>query len=346
MKKNKKILFFLIILILIWFIVGVINNFQEQKNKSYSERIEYFIVNKERDKETYSVLKNKTVNNLDLSETTVKKKIETTQKSQEQKWGVSTIFSPFYSTKNWVSQINNIEYDRITLEIKNNGNESIEVDENFIYYLGNNDDGYFVETKIIEGGGELKPGETKKIVAKGNGDARYFVIGGNDLDVKNWAIYRVMSTATTANDLNLPAANAYPKYIIDAVPLTADFEEFSLLPCTTYYLEEDKYASIKIKDNNPETIIMVLKIDLYNKMQEKLIINGTSFIIKDLEHKNVETFKIEDFNDELSSKQRKNLFIPFKYIGNDYLYSVILHTNLGDITIENPETIYGLMKLN
>lgn len=349
--KNKKIFLLFFVCLFIGVILFILfHNIEDNKNTTYNIKLENYIQKENLKEKTYSILEEKTIIKKETQkkeqQTNISKKVEETKQAQEKKGGISTIFSPFYSQDNWVSQINNLEYDRITLELQNNGTESILVNEDFIYYLGNNDDGYVVETKIIEGAGELQPGETRKIVAKGNGDARYFVIGGNTMEVDKWAIYRVMSTATTANDLNQPAANGWPKYTIDAAPLTADWDEISLLPCTTYYIDENKYSNIKINNNNSESGVMALEIDLYNKMQETLIINGSSFVIKDFNNKNIETFKIEEYKEELYSKQRKHFILPFKYVGNEYLYSVILHTNIGDITIENPENIYGLMKLN
>lgn len=338
---KKKYIFILGVFFLLILLLLIFGNTKEDYSLTYNAKLENYIYKKELKQKTYSVLEEKKV-----VKQTNKTKIEETKIAQEKKNGISTIFSPFYSQDGWVSQINNLEYDRVTLELQNNGAETIEVNEDFIYYLGNNDDGYVVETKIIEGAGYLQPGESRKIIAKGNGDARYFVIGGNTTEVDKWAIYRIMSTATTANDLNQPAANGWPKFTIDSAPLTADWDEISLLPCTTYYIDSDKYSNIKIDNKNNENGIMALEIDLYNKMQDTLVINGSSYIIKDFNNKNIETFKIEDYQDNLYSKQRKHFVLPFKFIGNEYLYSVILHTNIGDITIENPENIYGLMKIN
>lgn len=352
MKKKKSIFIIIFVILIILLILvlfpktsGVIHK-NNEKLPYYSTKIYETRINNEITEQTYSEL-NKKVNIEKTSTSEIQKKGEQWDEIKLKKAGVATIYSPFYSKHNWVSQITDISEDRVEFEIFNNRTESMMIDDMFTSFLGNDFEGYVVKSEIVEGAGELKPGEKRKVVVKGDGEARYFVIG-KDFLVEDWAIYRTITTNSVANDSDLPDIKSYSKYIIDSLPMVANFDEFNLLPYTTVLVDKNKYEKIKITENerknHPDSCIMAIEIDLYNKMNKDLEINGLTYIIKDGENNNVESFTLDDYKLSLDPEERQSLYLPFKYLGQEYLHSVILKSNLGDITIENPENIYGLIK--
>lgn len=346
MKKRYLILIIFIIILLIcslWLLFML--KPAENINQTYSDAIFETLNYKVTTEKTYEVLGEKDISN--ITKEVIKKENEKWKQIYPEKGGIANIYSPFFSKYGWVSQIKEYTKDRVVVDIKNESEETIYIDKNFISFFGNNVYGYEAETEIISGEGDLKPGEQREIILKGDGETSYFAIG-QIYHVDDWAIYRLMSYSTSA--AGTPGeivVDDYEKYVVDSVPMIAKFDEFQLLTFSTNYFADSEYKDIKInkeqKQKFPDSCILTTEVNIYNKMEEDLVINSVEYVIKDSNNTFVEKKEILDFKEKISSSQENKIFIPFKYLDSNQLYSLILHTNIGNITIQNPDNIYGLI---
>ena len=85
-----------------------------------------------------------------------------------------------------------------------------------------------------------------------------------------------------------------------------------------------------------------IEIDIYNKTNEKLVINGLDILHKQ-NNKVVNTQSIT-YKDTIQGLSLGLLKVPFKSMGGSYKTTLILHTNINDITIHDPELLFSTVK--
>lgn len=96
--------------------------------------------------------------------------------------------------------------------------------------------------------------------------------------------------------------------------------------------------------NNPYATLGYIEIDIFNKTNEKLVIDGVDILHKQ-NNKVVNTQSIK-YEESVQSQSLNLIKIPFKSMGGKTRTTLVLHTNINDITIHDPELLFSTILHN
>ena len=104
---------------------------------------------------------------------------------------------------------------------------------------------------------------------------------------------------------------------------------------------ELKLTKQEIKDN-PYATLGYIELDIYNKHNEDLEITAIEYLYK--QNGKVINTETSNFVKTIHSNTLSLFKVPFKFLGNGIRTTIILKTNIGNITINDPDTLFSVIK--
>ena len=110
-------------------------------------------------------------------------------------------------------------------------------------------------------------------------------------------------------------------------------------------ISDTKYQGLTLskdeKNKYPYATLGVLKVDIYNKTDTPL--NITSLDILYNQNNKVINTDTVDYTGKIYSHDCQYIYVPFKYYGSNIKTTIVLKTNMGNITIYNPDLLFGVI---
>lgn len=260
---------------------------------------------------------------------------------------VTTPATPFHSPDGWSSNVLGINDGSAVLEIYNNSSEPIFIDNSFIMYLGVNADDTPVESKITTGYGKLEPHTTTTVTVTNGGDAKYLKVGFGNRP-KDWAFYPVksfMDRVNLENQIMYTDTENSTTYELTATISPHKFKDLNIGTLYSRKINKNSYLNLKLskqeKNIYPYSTLGYIKVDIYNKSTQNLIIDNIDLLYKN--NNKIINSETLTFNKTIYSEDCQILDIPFKYLGGNITTTIILKTNFGNITIHQPEILFGTL---
>lgn len=346
-KKNITISIISILIISIIFCILFL--FTDNKQTDFTTT--YSSLNAKSNKKTYNAIIS--TENKELSETPkeeIEKQKTSYPSSENRQEALVPSSSPYHNTKDgWVANVLSVNDGSATVEVYNASNTDILIEEGFVAYLGVNADGSGVESKTTKGLGEtIKPGESLKITVTNGGDAKFLKVGYTNAP-KNWAMYYVKNFSDRVSNENQYMNDDDKDSDVFNITASITPKIFKSLNIGTSYsrkltdttVGELKLTKQEIK-NNPYATLGYIEIDIFNKTNEKLLIDGLDILHKQ-NNKVVNTQSIT-YKESIQGQSLGLLKLPFKSMGGGIRTTLVLHTNINDITIHDPELLFSTIK--